>query len=161
MLLDGQRTKWLPVKTGVPQDSILRPFFSLFTLIALSGSLLWTVKLFADDISLIFVVNDSNISVNELIKSAKNICVGLLVENIFQSWFKTYSGSDIFQETKQISSKNLFNNAPVACANWQKHLGFLNESLNFSYHIKEKCPKQWREQVSLRNLGKHFPGILL
>ena len=40
---------------------------------------------------------------------------------------------------KQTQEVIFFNNALVVCANWQKSLGmFLDESLNFSYHIKEK-----------------------
>ena len=31
-----------------------------------------------------------------------------------------------------------FNNSPVAQTSCQKHLGFKDEKLNFSYHIKEK-----------------------
>ena len=38
--------------------------------------------------------------------------------------------------------KIYFNNAPVFRANWGKHLGiYWDESLNFSYHIKEKMSK--------------------
>ena len=81
------------------------------------------------------------------------------MENIFQSWFKTCSGSDIFQETKQIVSfEYLFNNAPVVCSNWQKHWGmFLNESLNFSYHIKEKTFKAMKGTGTIKKLSKTLP----
>ena len=42
--------------------------------------------------------------------------------------------------------KIYFNNAPVFCANWQKHLEmYLDESLNLSYHIKEKMFKAMKE----------------
>ena len=35
-----------------------------------------------------------------------------------------------------------FNNAPVSCVSFQKHLGvYLDEKLNFNYHIKEKSSK--------------------
>ena len=81
------------------------------------------------------------------------------MENVFQSWFKTCCGSNIFQETRQIVSfKNLFNNAPVVCSNWQKHLGmFLNESLNFSYHIKEKMSKAMKGTGTIKKLSKTLP----
>ena len=43
---------------------------------------------------------------------------------------------------KSSHPKISFNNAPVVCASCQKYFGmFLDESLNFSYHIKEKMPK--------------------
>ena len=40
------------------------------------------------------------------------------------------------------SHSKVFNNAPVICANWQKaFIKVLDESLNFSYHIKAKMSK--------------------
>ena len=52
-------------------------------------------------------------------------------------------------------SKIYFNNAPVFCANWQKHLEMhLDKSLNFSYHIKEKMLKVMKGMVIIRKLNK-------
>ena len=62
VLLNGQTSEWLPVKTGVPQGSILGPLFFLIYINDLSDDLVSTVKLFADDTSLFSVVHDSNIS---------------------------------------------------------------------------------------------------
>ena len=51
-----------------------------------------------------------------------------------------------------------FNNAPVFCANWQKHLGiYLDESLDFSYHIKEKMAKEMKGIAIIRKLNKVLP----
>ena len=62
---------------------------------------------------------------------------------------------------KLIKSNHLkiyFNNAPVFCANWQKHLGiYLDESLNFSYHIKEKMSKAMKGKGIIRKLNKALP----
>ena len=59
---------------------------------------------------------------------------------------------------KSSHPKIFFNNAPVVCAN----LGmFLNESVNFSYHIKEKMSKAMKGIDIIKKLVKHFPGILL
>ena len=66
VLLNGQTSKWLPVKAGVPQGSILGPLFFLIYINDLSDELVSTVKLFADDTSLFSVVCDSNISAYEL-----------------------------------------------------------------------------------------------
>ena len=65
VLLNGQTSKWLPVKAGVPQGSILGPLFFLIYINDLSDELVSTVKLFADDTSLFSVVHDSNISAYE------------------------------------------------------------------------------------------------
>ena len=46
------------------------------------------------------------------------------------------------QEVKSSRPQIYFNNAPVSCVSFQKHLGvYLKEKLNFSYHIKEKTSK--------------------
>ena len=43
----------------------------------------------------------------------------------------------------------------VVCANWQKHLGmFLSESLNFSYHIKDKMSRAMKEIRIIKKLNK-------
>ena len=63
--------------------------------------------------------------------------------------------------TKSSHPKKIFNNAPVVCASWQKHIGmFLDECLNFSYHIKEKISKAMKGIGIIRNLVKHFPDML-
>ena len=42
---------------------------------------------------------------------------------------------------KSSHTKIFFNNAPVVCENWQKHLGmYLHEILNFSTILKGKYP---------------------
>ena len=66
----------------------------------------------------------------------------------------------IFSRTLNKSNhpKIYFNNAPVFCANWQKHLGiYLDESLNFSYHIKEKMSKAMKGIGIIRKLNKALP----
>ena len=50
-----------------------------------------------------------------------------------------------------------FNNVPVSCVSLQKHLGvYLDEKLNFSYHIKEKMSK------AMKGIGvvKKFSNML-
>ena len=67
VLLNGQTSKWLPAKAGVPEDSTLSPlFFPLIYIDNLYDELVSTVNLFADDTSLFSVVCDSNISAYEL-----------------------------------------------------------------------------------------------
>ena len=73
VLLDGQPSEWLPIKAGLPQGFILGTLFFLIYINDLSENLLSTVKLLADDTSLFSVVNDSNISANELNKDLQKI----------------------------------------------------------------------------------------
>ena len=44
-----------------------------------------------------------------------------------------------------------FNNVPVSRASFQKHLGiYLDEKLNFNYHIKEKMTKAMKGMVVIK-----------
>ena len=52
VLLNDQTSKWLPVKAGVTQGSILGPLSFLIYINDLSDDLVSTVRLFADDTSL-------------------------------------------------------------------------------------------------------------
>ena len=58
-LLNGQTLEWLPVKAGFPQRSILGPVVFLIYIDELPENIESTVKLFADDTS---VVHNDNIS---------------------------------------------------------------------------------------------------
>ena len=59
---------------------------------------------------------------------------------------------------KSSHPKIFFNNALVVCASWQKYLGmFLDKSLNFSYHIKEKMPKAIKGIDIIKKLRKTLP----
>ena len=73
VLPNGEASEWLPVKVGVPQDSILDPLFFLIYINDLSDDLVSTVKLLADDASLFFVVHNSIISANELNNEMQSI----------------------------------------------------------------------------------------
>ena len=60
MVLNGQYSSWTSIEAGVPQGSILGPLlFSIF-INDLSHDLTTNVKLFADDTSLFFIVNNIN-----------------------------------------------------------------------------------------------------
>ena len=144
VLLNGQTSEWVPVKAGVPQGSILGPFFFFFYINDLSDKLLSTVNPFADDIKF-SVVNDNNISADELSKDLQKI------SEWAYKWKMSFNPDLNKQAQEVVSSRKLnksshpeifFDNTPIVCASWQKPLGkFLDESLNFSYHIKKKCPK--------------------
>ena len=70
-MLNDQTFESLPVKAGVSQGFILRSLFFLIHVNDLLDNLLSTVNFFVDDAS--SVVNDSNISVNELNEDLQKI----------------------------------------------------------------------------------------
>ena len=66
VMLNGQSSKWSPIKAGVPQGSILGPLFFLVYINDLPKGLLCNAKLFADDTSIFSVVKDHLNSTNKL-----------------------------------------------------------------------------------------------
>ena len=68
VVLNGQVSAWTPVLTGVPQGSILGSLLSLIYINDLAKS-----KLFADDTSIFFVVNDINVSADQMNKDLEKI----------------------------------------------------------------------------------------
>ena len=72
-VLNGQSSTWLPVTAGVPQGFILGLLAFLIYVTDLRNNLSSTEKLFADDTSLISVVDDINLFEIHLNSDFKNI----------------------------------------------------------------------------------------
>ena len=145
VVLNGQSSTWLPVTAGVPQGSILGPLFFLIYINDLSNSLSSTAKLFADDTSLFSVVNDVNLSQFHLNSGLKKIS-----EWAYQ--WKMAFNPDISKQAQEVTFSRKavkashpavsFNDIPVARCLTHKHLGmYLDEKLNFGYHITKKIAK--------------------
>ena len=59
---------------------------------------------------------------------------------------------------KLVQSAVQFNDAPVACANTQKHIGFfLDEKLFFSHHIKGTLDKDMKGVNVIRKTSNVIP----
>ena len=66
VVLNGQSSSWTNVKAGVPQSSILGPLLFSIYINDLPNTLSSKTKIFADDISLFSVIQDSAITTSEL-----------------------------------------------------------------------------------------------
>ena len=66
-----------------------------------------------------------------------------------------------FNPDSKHAQEAMFSRKIVVCANSQEHLGmFLNESLNFSYHIKDKMSKAMKGIRIIKKLNKtHYNSI--
>ena len=73
VILNGQSSKWSPIKAGVPQGSILGTLFFLVYINHLPKGLLCNAKLFADDTSIFSVVKDYLNSTNKLSEDLSKI----------------------------------------------------------------------------------------
>ena len=73
VVLNGQKSSWTNVHSGVPQGSIPGPPLFLIYINDLADDLSSNVKLFADDTSLFSVVHNVNASARELNDDLKKI----------------------------------------------------------------------------------------
>ena len=65
-VLNGQSSNWGDISAGVPQSPTLGPLFFVVYINDLAVGLKCKVKLFADDMSLFTVVEDSNTAANDM-----------------------------------------------------------------------------------------------
>ena len=101
---------------GVPQGSILGPLFFLIYINDLTKGISSTAKFFGDDTSILSVVNDINVSADQVNKDLEKISM------LAYQW-KMYINPDISKQAQEItfSKKNLdvshpplyFNKTPV------------------------------------------------
>ena len=120
-----------------------------------------TVKLFADDTSLLLIVYGPNISASQLESDLKKI-------NHWAYKWKMNFNPDISEQAQEVifSRKSVkvshpsvpFNAVPVAHRKCQKHLGsYLDEKLNFYDHINVKVSKENKRIGIIKRLSNTLP----
>ena len=161
VLLNGQFSSWLPLNAGVPQGSVLGPLLFLIYINDLSENLTSETKLFADDTSIFSIAFDVNRTAEELNKD-----LNVIKDWAFQ-WKMSFNPDPNKQATEVIFShkKNevlhptlYFNQSPVACVLFQKHLGLiLDKRLKFDHHLNEKIAKAFKGIGLIKRLYHYLP----
>ena len=137
VVLNGQISEWLPVTASVLQGSILAPLFFLLYINDLSIDIISTVKLFADDTSLFSIIRDTKTTAYELNKDLQKKAEWA------HQWKMSFNPDLNKQALELIFSMKMnksshpqssFNNVPVSCASFKKHLAIY--LLNFNHHFK-------------------------
>ena len=106
VLLNGQTSEWKLVKAGVSQGSILRPLFFLVYINDICSNLSTNVKLFADDISLFSIVNDTNKSFENLSNDP------FIISNWAYQWKMSFNPDRSKQAEVYFLKKNIDSVAP-------------------------------------------------
>ena len=160
-MLNGQSSTWLPMMACIPQGSILGPLFFLIYINYLTKNLSSITNFFADDTSTFCVVRDVDLSTKEL-----NDGLTKISEWEFQ-WKMSFNPDLSKQVQETVCSRKThkisypkvnFNNSPVVQSTYQKHLGlYLDQKLNFSYHIKQKISRAYRGIGVIKNLQNNLP----
>ena len=143
------------------QGSILGSLFFLVYINDLSEKITSTVKLVSDDTSFFSVVNDPNISANELNKDSELISEWAYKWKVSFTPDKNKQAQGVVYSRKQSEPKNpplLCNKTPVVYSSSQKHLGIiLDEKLSFTNHIKVKIQKAGIGINVFKSLNNLFP----
>ena len=66
MLINGSESQWDEIESGVPQGSVLGPLLFFIYINNLENGIKSKIKFFADDTSLFSIVQDPNISAEDL-----------------------------------------------------------------------------------------------
>ena len=161
VVLNGQLSSWSNIESGVTQGSILGPLLFLIYINDLSEGLATNTKLFADDVSLFSVVDNINLSANNLNSDLSKI-------NAWANQWKMTFNCDPNKQAQEVifSSKIrktshpplIFNNYSVKQVQFQKHLGvYLDSRLDFREHLQAMFNKINKTISLLRKLQNDLP----
>ena len=161
VMLNGTASARGPIKSGVPQGSVLGPLLFLVFINDLECGIKSQVKFFADDTSLFSIVKDPNITADELNHDL----------NLINQWSWQWKMSFNPDPTKPVeevlfSQKSnspihpplLFNGAQVKRVTQHKHLGLILDSkLTFSDHVNTKISKARKSIGVIKHLAPYLP----
>ena len=157
VVIDGKKSDWTSIESGVPQGSILGPLLFLVYINDLIDSVESDIQIFADD-TFIFRLADHS-STEELNRDLDRI-------TMWAHQWKMVFNPDLSKQAVEVifSRRNvkstlpdqlIFNNIPVKTVSETKHLGMiLDEKLNFESHLSEKIAKAKQGLGLMKQLKK-------
>ena len=159
--MNGQSSSWLSIRTALPQGSVLGPLFFLIYINDLPEGLNSEVKLFADDTSLLSIVN----SVNTSAATLNNVL--LKMQDWAYQWKvsfnpdRTKQAQEIIFSRKKNAATHLplfFINSEIKLRLNQKHLDLtLDSKLSFNEQINDKIHQANKGVGLLRKLQTILP----
>ena len=161
VLLNGSFSDYSPIKSGVPQGSVLGPLFFLIYINDLEINIKSKVKFFADDTMLFSTVKDPLISANDLNHDLDLICQWAHQWKMEFNPDPTKQATEVIFSCKKLTQNHpqlFFNGTVVSKVKEQKHLGLILESdLSFEKHLNEKMIKAKRNIGILKHLSQFLP----
>jgi hypothetical protein len=143
-VINGQKSDWVPTTAGVPQGSILGPLLFLVFINDITNNIESDIHLFADDTSLMDIVDSANHNVTYARISRDLIRLSTWAAK----WMVTFNAAKTVY--LQISRKNnpapkpilRLNGAIIKEVQTHKHLGLtFNTTLTWSDHISQLVKK--------------------
>ena len=160
VILNGVTSTWKPIKSGVPQGSVLGPLLFLIFINDLPDNLLCNPKLFADDVSLNAIMYDKDKCTKDL-----NDDLNRLYE--WSSKWKMVFNPDPTKPAEKVVFTNRISTAyetvsysgvDVKTVDHHKHLGLILDSkMNFTEHIDSKIAKANQGIGIIKRLYYYLP----
>ena len=151
--------------SGVPQGSVLGPLMFLLYINDIIIDIKSDIRIFADDVSLFHIVEDTFTSFNDLQHDLNKISVWA---NQWRLRFKPDINKQAVEVIFSTKSKPplhlplMFNNVPVKFIDEHKHLGIiLDKQLSFTSHINSKLSIARRGLGTILRLRKYLPRTTL
>ena len=160
VVISGSASERGVVESGVPQGPVLGPLLFKIYINDLENSIKSQVRFFADDTSLFSIVQDPNISANELNHDLKLISLWVYQWKMSFNPHPTKQAVQILFSRKTRASshpKIYFNDTEVNSVHEHKHLGVtLDAKLTFASHIDEKLKKARQGLGLIRTLSRYL-----
>ena len=160
VIINGTSSSWKPIKSGVPQGSVLGPLLFLIFINDLPENIVCNPKLFADDVSLNAVMSD-NTNSNENIENDLKLIHDWSVKwkMVFNPDITKPAEEVLFtNRTSSIYSPISFDGIAIKSVDDHKHLGLvLDSKLTFNKHIDEKISIANRGIGIIRRLYHYLP----
>ena len=161
VVLNGSRSEYSVIESGVPQGSVLAPLLFLIYINDLERNIKSNINFFADDTSLFSTVKSPVISAEDLNHDLA------IIHQWAHQWKKEFNpdptkqASEVLFSCKKVSPNHpqlVFNGSVVKKINEQKNLGLiLDSSLSFKKHLNEKIIKAKKNIGIIKQLSKYLP----
>ena len=161
VVLNGSYSEYSSIESGVPQGSVLGPLLFLIYINDLERNIKSNIKFFADDTMLFSIVNDPEISANELNHDLD------IIHKWAYEWKLEFNPDPTKQANEVLFSRKksspihpqiVFNETVVGKMNEQKHLGLvLDSNLSFEKHLNEKIMKAKKNIGIIKHLSRFLP----
>lgn len=136
VVIDGYNSEWLQIEAGVPQGSVLGPLLFLIYINDITDSLSNKCLLYADDTSLLSVVDDPVQSASSLNSDLCKISEWSAEWQVTMNSDKTKSLILSTKRTRPFHSPLFLNNDPVKEVSSHTHLGLtLSSNMSWRDHI--------------------------
>ena len=141
VVINGVKSSWKPIRSGVPQGSVLGPHLFLIFINDLPDNLICNPKFFADDVSLNAVMYEKNVCTNSLNDDLKRLYEWSVEWKMIFNPDPTKPAEEVIFTNRNLTLYDpvSYSGVDVMKVDYHKHLGFILDSkTSYSKHIDGK-----------------------